>query len=244
MGKTTVTANLGYALSLGEARTVMLDGDIGLNNLDVVTDAEDLILYDIGDVAKGKANIDQALIELNKDLFLMPSITACSAFVTEEIFIDICYELAQKFDYLLIDSPAGVEDSFLRAAGGARESVIVSTPHLASVRDGYKTARILSDLGFERQGLVINRIRGDFVADKVMLDASEIAGAVKLPLYGVLPEDDKINVGNIADFDDKRSSSAYSYRLIADYITGKDKRIYDYLSPYRGLGGLLRRRIR
>lgn len=244
VGKTTVTANLGRALARQNERTVVLDGDIGLNNLDVVLDAEDLILYDIGDVAKGKATIEQALIKIEQNLYLLPSITACSAFVTEEIFIDVCYELAERFDFVLIDSPAGVEDSFLRAAGGAEESIIVSTPHLASVRDGYKTARILSDLGFERQGLIINRIRGDFVADKVMLDASEIAGAVKLPLYGVIPEDDRINIKNLTDFDDKRSASAYSYTLIADYISDKDKKIYDYMAPYKGIGGFFRKRVR
>ena len=144
----------------------------------------------------------------------------------------------------MIDSPAGVEDSFLRATKGAEESVIVATPHLASVRDGYKTARILTSMGFVRQGLVINRIRGDFVVDNLMLDAAEISSAVKLPLYGVIPEEDYVNSKGLCDFSDKRSAAAYSFRLVGDYLLGKDKKIYDYLSPYRGIGGLFKRILR
>lgn len=244
VGKTTVSANLGQALAARGYRTVMIDGDIGLNNLDVILRAEDRILYDIGDLARGNASIGQCLIEITDNLFLLPSMTACSAFVTPEIFIDICMQLGGVFDYVLIDSPAGVEESFLRAAGGAEEAIIVATPHLSSVRDGYKTGRILAALGFEKQGLVINRIRGDFVLDKVMLDAKEIAGAVKLPLYGVVPEDDFLNVYGLADFTDKKSTVSYSYGLIADYVSGKDKKLYDYLNPYRGVFGRLKRALR
>lgn len=244
MGKTTVTANVGRALARTGKRTVLIDGDVGLNNLDVVLNAEDKILYDVGDVARGRATIKQSLVDLDENLSLLPSVTACSAFVTREIFSEICKQLSKDFDYVLIDSPAGVEESFLRAVGAAEESVIVATPHLASVRDGYKTGRILSSMGFSTQGLIINRIRGDFVLDSAMLDAGDISGAVKLPLYGVVPEDDYLNVKNLCDFSDKKSASAYSFTLIADYINGTDKKLYDYLSPYRGLSGLFRRRIK
>lgn len=244
VGKTTVTANLGRALASRGMKTVLADGDIGLNNLDVVLRAEDRILYDIGDVARGHATIAQCLVELEENLFLLPSLTACSAFVTAEAFREICVQLVKSFDFVVIDSPAGVEDSFLRAAGGAEESVIVATPHLASVRDGYKTGRILSAMGFEKQGLIINRIRGDFVAEKLMLDAKEIAGAVKLPLYGVVPEDDFVNVHGLSDAADRKSPVTYSYGLIADYILGKDKKLYDYMSPYRGVFGYLKRKLR
>lgn len=244
VGKTAVTANLGIALALQGYKTVLVDGDIGLNNLDVIMRAEDKILYDIGDVATGKATLSQCLIEIGDNIFLLPSMTACSAFVTAEAFKEICVQLAKVFDYVLIDSPAGVEDSFMRAAGGAEEGIIVATPHLASVRDGYKTGRILSAVGIDKLGLIINRIRGDFVLDKLMLDAKEIAGAVKLPLYGVVPEDDFINVYGLADCADKKSPVTYSYRLIAEFVAGKDKKLYDYLNPYKGIMGRLRRKLR
>lgn len=244
VGKTTVSANIGRALALRGAKTCLVDGDIGLNNLDVILNAEDMILYDIGDVARGQSTLTRALIQLSDNLYLLPSMTACSAFVTADIFKNICQELSSSFDFVIIDSPAGVEDSFLRAAGGAEEGIIVATPHLASIRDGYKTGRILSALGFTRQGLIINRIRGDFVMDNLMLDAKDIAGAVKLPLYGVVPEDDFVNVRGLADFDDKKSAAAYSYGLIADYVMGVDKKLYDYLSPYRGVLGKLKRKLR
>lgn len=244
VGKTTVTANLGLTLNAKGASVLLVDGDIGLNNLDVVMRAEEKILYDIGDLARGKATLSQCLVDLGDKLRLLPSMTACSAFVTTEIFREICLKSAEIFDYVLIDSPAGVEDSFLRAASGADESIIVATPHLASVRDGYKTGKILSSLGFTRQGLIINRIRGDFVMDKTMLDAKEIAGAVKLPLYGVIPEDDSVNVYGLIDVTDKKSPSAYSYGLIADYLGGGDKKLYDYLHPYKGLMGFLKRKLK
>lgn len=82
VGKTTVTANLGLTLNAKGASVLLVDGDIGLNNLDVVMRAEEKILYDIGDLARGKATLSQCLVDLGDKLRLLPSMTACSAFVT------------------------------------------------------------------------------------------------------------------------------------------------------------------
>lgn len=243
VGKTTVTANLGLVLAARGRSTVLVDGDIGLNNLDVTVGAEEKIIYDIGDLIMGKAVLEQCLVKVASDLFLLPSMTACSAFVSKESFATVCGELAENFDYVLIDSPAGLELNFNRAVGGAKEGILVTTPHISGVRDAYKAGKILTSLNFGT-GLIVNRIRGDLVVDEKILSAEQIAGAIKIPLYGVLPEDEDVNLFGLIDPENRRSASSYSYNLIADYVEGKDKKIYDYRRPYKGFFGRLARKAR
>lgn len=232
VGKTTVTANLGLALASRGKRVVVVEGDIGLNNLDVVLGAENKIVYDAGEVALGKATVMQALVRINDRLSLFPATTGATNLVTTEIFQSIIGELKQSFEYVLIDSPAGIEDNFHRAAMGANEAILVTTPHVPSVRDGYKTVQVLSSFGINDVGLIVNRVRGEYVSDKTMLSPEEISKAVQLPLYGILPEDDYVNLYGIADVCDKRSPVGYSYSLIAAYVDGADKKIYDCVSSY------------
>ncbi|MGN1042204.1 MAG: P-loop NTPase [Christensenellales bacterium] len=241
VGKTSVTASVGIALALSGEKTVLVDGDIGLNNLDVALHAEERILYDIGDVATGKATISQALLRIEKNLFLLPSFTACSSAVSAESFEEIISELNGGFRFVLIDCPAGVERSFLRSARCARSGIIVTTPHISGVRDAYKTSKILAGLGYAEQKLVVNRIKSNLVDKGKSLSAEQIAEAVRLPLLGVVPESAEIDLNGIPDFSDPRDGAAYSYRLIADCLSGKEKRIYDYIKDGKKLGSRLRR---
>lgn len=241
VGKTTVTANLANALSAKGKKVVTVEGDIGLNNLDVVFGVEDKIVYDAGEVAMGKATVMQALVPINERLSLFPATTGALNVVTADIFVDIINELKACFDYVLIDSPAGIEDNFHRAAMGAKEAIIVTTPHIAAVRDGYKTVKVLASYGITQVGLVVNRVRGEYVADKMMLSPDEVASVMQLPLYGILPEDDFVNLYGIADADTRRSGVGYAYGLLASYVDGTDKKIYDCVSQYGGVMGKLRR---
>ena len=241
VGKTTVTANLGLSLALRGKRVVVVEGDIGLNNLDVVLGVENKILYDAGEVALGKATTMQALVKLNDRLSLFPATTGATNLVTTEVFLKIINELKEAFEYVLIDSPAGIEENFHRAAVGANEAIIVTTPHVPAVRDGYKTLKVLSSYGINDVGLIVNRVRGEYVSDKTMLSPEEISKALQLPLYGVLPEDDYVNVYGVADMGDKRSPVGYSYSLIAAYVDGADKKLYDCVSGYGKLINRFRR---
>ncbi len=241
VGKTSFTASIGRCLGLVGKKTVLVDGDIGLNNLDVALNAEDKIIYDVGDVASGKATIGQALIKIEPNLYLMPSVTACSSFVTDEIFKEIIDEVATEADYVFIDCPAGVERNFLRAAKCTDESIIVTTPHLSGVRDGYKTAKILAGLGYNEQSLVVNRVKYGNVEKNLSLSPEEIAEAMRLELIGIIPESGNVDVSGIADVSSKKDPAAISYRMIADYLIGRGKRLFDYRKNGRSLRSVIGR---
>lgn len=239
VGKTTVTASLGRMLASRGYKTVLMDGDIGLNNLDVALRAEERILYDVGDIASGKATVNQALLRIENDLYLLPSFTACSALISTEAFSEIATELSRVFDFVLVDCPAGVERSFLRATRCADESIIVTTPHLSAIRDGYKTSKILAGLGYERQFVLVNRMRSNFVEKNKILSAEEIAEAMKLPLLGVIPESNELDINGVLEMN--RSIVYQAYFLIVDYLTGKGAKVFDYMKNGKGINGFFRR---
>lgn len=227
VGKTTATASIGRCLASSGEKTVLVDGDIGLNNLDVALRVESDILYDIGDVVSGKATLTQAVIKVEQNLYLLPSVTACSSIVDDDSFAEVTQELSRAFGYLIIDCPAGIERSFLRAAGCADEAIIVTTPHLSCVRDGYKTSKILSGLGYEKISLIINRFNSAAADKGLSLSPEDITQALRLPLIGVVPESASVDTEGVVEPTDKRNAAAISYRLIAGYIAGRSTKIYD-----------------
>lgn len=244
VGKTTVTANLGIALAMRNRKVVLVEGDIGLNNLDVCMHLEDKVIYDIGDVAKNKCTINQSLVPFCDNLFVLPATSMSSTLITTLQFMEVVEKLKESFDFVLIDSPAGIEDSFHRAIKGAEEAIIVTTPHIASIRDAYKVSRVLHSYHIEKQGLIINRMQGDSVLDNAMLSAKEITNALQLELYGVLPENNNINLYSIMSELKPNSDICYSYQLIAEYIDGGNKKIYDYTAQYKGIFNKFMRKLR
>lgn len=243
VGKTTVTANLGIALALRNRKVVLVEGDIGLNNLDVCMRLEDKIIYDIGDVAKNKCALNQSLVPFCDNLFVLPASSMASVLITTLQFIEIIEKLKENFDYVLIDCPAGIEESFHRAVKGGDEAIIVTTPHIASIRDAYKVSRVLKSYRIERQGLIINRMQGGCVLDNNMLSAKEITNAVQIELFGVLPESNEINLYSLITDLKPSAGISYSYQLIAEYIDGGNKKIYDYTAPYKGVINKLMRKL-
>jgi septum site-determining protein MinD len=243
VGKTTVTANLGIALALRKRKVVLVDGDIGLNNLDVSLHIEDKVIYDIGDVAKNKCTLNQSLVPVCDNLFILPATSMTSTLITTLQFIEIIEKLKESFDYILIDCPAGIEDSFHRAIKGGQEAIIVTTPHIASIRDAYKVSKVLNSYHIEKQGLVINRMRGGSVLDNAMLSAKEITNALQLDLYGVLPEDSDINLYSIISEIKPNSGICYSYQYIAEYIDGGEKKVYDYTAQFKGIFKKIKRKM-
>src|SRR5262245_29230472 len=138
VGKTTTTANLGTALALHGSRVAVIDADIGLRNLDVVMGLENRIVYDLVDVVEGRARLRQALIKDKRlpELCLLPAAqTRDKDAVSPEDMIALTNQLRAEFDYVLVDSPAGIEGGFRNAIAGADEVLIVTTPEVAAVRD-------------------------------------------------------------------------------------------------------------
>ena len=171
VGKTTVCANLGMALAKLGKRVCLVDVDIGLNNLDVVTGVENKIVFDIVDVIQNRCRIKQALVQdLNQpNLFIMPSAHSYNkSQVTAENVKRVIDGLNDYFDFVLIDCPAGIDEPFKRAVCGADEALVVVTPHLSSMRDADKVMLMLGNFNIKDFSIVINRVRGDMILDKEM----------------------------------------------------------------------------
>lgn len=244
VGKTTVTANLGIALASRGKKVVLVEGDIGLNNLDVCMHIEDKVIYDIGDVAKNKCTVNQSLVPFCDNLFVLPATSMTSTLITTLQFIEIIDKLKENFEYVLIDCPAGIEDSFHRAIKGAQEAIIVTTPHISSIRDAYKVSRVLSSYRLAKQGVIINRMIGGNVLDNTMLSAKEITNALQLELYGVIPENNDINLYSVISELKPNSNVSFSYGLIAEYIDGGNKKIFDYTAEFKGVFNRFLRKLK
>ena len=117
----------------------------------------------------------------------------CNA-VTKEGIKEVLDELDKDFNYIIIDCPAGIGDEFLRAVFYANEALIVTTPHLIAIRDAGKVANLLCGYQLSNVGLVVNRVRQDFVAKRLMLSPHQIAQSLKLPLIGVIRESQEITL--------------------------------------------------
>ena len=247
VGKTTVCANLGIYLAKLGFRVLLLDVDIGLNNLDVVMGVENQVVFDITDVIMGKCRAKQALVQDKaiSSLYILPSSHSYSkAKVQGEHIKNVIDTLDSSFDYILIDCPAGVEAGFHRAVFPANEAIIVVTPHLSAIRDADKVIALLDDYNIEYKGLVINRMRGDLLLNGDLMTVENIVTALNLPLLGVIPEDDAIgsscSVGAIV----QSIESARAFTLLSENIHNGSRKIFDCTYKYRGFMGYLKRNIK
>src|SRR5512144_2862951 len=177
VGKTTATANLGVALAAGGERVVCLDADIGLRNLDVVLGLENRIVYDLVDVIEGRCRLRQALIRDKRlpDLFLIPAAqTRDKSAVSPSDMVRLADELRPDFDWILVDSPAGIERGFRNAVAPANVVVVVTNPEVSAVRDA---DRIIGLIEAEEKGparLIINRLNPVLMKRGDMLSADDV----------------------------------------------------------------------
>ena len=151
VGKTTICANLGVSLAELGFRVVLLDMDIGLNNLDVVIGVEKRVLFDLSDVVSGRCRVKQALIQDSKfpNLYILPSSSGKVENISSSSIKNVVSILDSSFDYILLDCPAGVDAGFHRAVFSATEAIIVVTPHLSSLRDASKVLTLLNQYHLE-----------------------------------------------------------------------------------------------
>ncbi|MFQ5435649.1 MAG: septum site-determining protein MinD [Anaerolineae bacterium] len=195
VGKTTATANLSMALALAGHKVAAIDADIGLRNLDVVMGLENRIVYDLVDVVDGVCRLKQAMIRDKRieGLYLIPAAqTRDKTAVSPEDMISICDQLRQECDYILIDSPAGIEQGFKNALAPADQVIIITTPEVSAVRDA---DRIIGLIEAEEKGpgtLIINRLRPDMVERGDMLNIDDVLDILGIELVGVVPDDEAI----------------------------------------------------
>jgi septum site-determining protein MinD len=228
VGKTTGVANLGVSLAMVEKRVIVLDADIGLRNLDVVMGLENRIVYDIVDVVEARCGLRQALIRDKRlpELYLLAAAqTRDKTAVSPEQMVRLCEELRQNCDFILIDSPAGIEQGFRNAIAGADEIIIMTTPEVAAVRDADRIIGLIEAAGKGTPRLIINRIKPDMVKRGDMLATEDVIEILAIELIGIIPEDETIIVSinkGIPVALDGKSESGVAFRNIAQRILGDD----------------------
>ncbi len=203
VGKTTTSAAIGTGLALRGHKTAILDFDVGLRNLDLVMGCERRVVYDFVNVINGEASLKQALIKdkRTENLFILPaSQTRDKEALTVEGVGKILDELANDFDFIVCDSPAGIEKGALMALYFADEAVVVTNPEVSSVRDSDRILGILhsksqrAEQGREpvREHLLLTRYDPQRVNIGEMLSVADVEDILAIPLLGVIPESEAV----------------------------------------------------
>ncbi len=237
VGKTTVAACLSAQLARKGQRVILCDADFGLNNIDVVTGVENLVTYDVIDVIEGRCRAKQALVkhpDFGNLYILTSSHSAPERYVSPQSLKVVLDGLAPQFDFVVIDCPAGIDDGFHRAVACADEAIVVTTPHVSSLRDADKVITLLKSYRLRSLSVVVNKLRGDLLLSGESLSPSEIERLLKLPVLGLLPEEYAIYGGEFTDLHP-------AFKMLAgNLLSGKNK-LYDVTKKYSGVLGNLRR---
>jgi septum site-determining protein MinD len=253
VGKTTTSASFSSGLALRGHKTAVIDFDVGLRNLDLIMGCERRVVYDLINVIQGEAKLNQALIKDKKceNLYIVPaSQTRDKDALTQEGVEKVINDLiAMDFEYIVCDSPAGIESGALLAMHFADEALIVTNPEVSSVRDSdrilgilsSKTKRAIEGRDPVREHLLITRYNPKRVNDGEMLSIDDIQEILRISLIGVVPESESVlhasNQGIPAIHIDN-SDVAQAYQDVVGRFLGEDKplRFTDYQKP-----GLLQR---
>src|ERR1700758_4002872 len=235
VGKTTSTAALGAALAQAGQKVAVVDFDVGLRNLDLVMGAERRVVFDLINVIQGVAKLSQALIRDKRleTLWLLPaSQTRDKDALTDEGVADVIKELRDKFDWIICDSPAGIERGATLAMRFADIAVIVTNPEVSSVRDSDRIIGLLdSKTAKAEKGervdkhVLITRYHSSRAARGEMLSINDVLEILSTPLLGIIPESQEVlrasNVGSPVTLNNPLSAPARAYFDAARRLKGE-----------------------
>lgn len=226
VGKTTAVANLAVALAADGKKVVCIDGDIGLRNLDVVMGLENRIVYDIVDIIEGRCKLRQAMIRDKHypDLYLIPAAqTRDKSAVSPSDMTRLCNDLRPDYDFVLIDSPAGIERGFRNAIAAADRVLVVTNPEVSAVRDADRVVGILEAEEKGTPALIINRLNPALVKNNDMLSADDVLDLLGIKLIGIVPEDESVIVSSNRGtpvVTETKSRAGQAFRNIAKRLQG------------------------
>lgn len=252
VGKTTSTAALGAALAQSGANVVVVDFDVGLRNLDLVMGAERRVVYDLINVVNGDAKLNQALIRDKRveTLHLLPaSQTRDKDALTPEGVARVMTELKERFDWVICDSPAGIERGATLAMRFADTAVVVTNPEVSSVRDSDRIIGLLDSKtekaetgGRIEKHLLLTRYDPVRAERGEMLKVDDVLEILSIPLLGIIPESEEVlrasNLGSPVPLSNPNSAAARAYVDAARRLCG-DKVEMSIPSDRRGLFGKL-----
>ena len=251
VGKTTCTANLGMALAKNDHRVVVIDSDFGLRNLDLLLGLENRIVYTALDVLAKECRMEQALVKDKRqpNLALLPAAQSRSKeAVTPEQMQQLIAELKPKHDFILIDSPAGIEMGFKNAIAAAREAIVVTTPEISAVRDADRVIGLLEANDIKAMRLIINRIKPAMVQEDMMMSVNDVQDILAIPLVGVIPDDERViistNKGEPLVLEENLSLAGIAFANIARRLKGEKIPFLDLTAPHDDLFSRIRRIFR
>ncbi|SDU17885.1 septum site-determining protein MinD [Halopseudomonas salegens] len=235
VGKTTTSAAIGTGLALRGYKTVIVDFDVGLRNLDLIMGCERRVVYDFVNLINGDSNLNQTLIKDKRSdkLFILPaSQTRDKDALTPEGVEKVLNELKETFDYIVCDSPAGIEKGAHLAMYFADEAIVVTNPEVSSVRDSDRMLGLLASKSRHaeqgekiKENLLLTRYNPERVDTGEMLSVSDVEDILSIPLLGVIPESQAVlkasNQGIPVIMDDK-SDAGQAYSDAVDRLLGKE----------------------
>lgn len=244
VGKTTSSASFAAGLAARGKKTVVIDFDVGLRNLDLVMGCERRVVFDFVNVIQGEANLRQALIKdkhLENLFILAASQTRDKDALTQEGVEKVLEELSKEFDYIICDSPAGIERGAHLAMYFADDALLVTNPEVSSVRDSDRVLGLLSSKtrlaesgnGRVNEHLVLTRYNPARVAKGEMLSLDDVKEILAIPLLGVIPESPSVLTASNAGTPvimDKASDAGQAYDDLVARFLGED-RTHRFLQP-------------
>ncbi|MEN9425803.1 MAG: site-determining protein, partial [Pseudomonadota bacterium] len=238
VGKTTTSASISTGLALRGFKTAVIDFDVGLRNLDLIMGCERRVVYDLINVINGEASLNQAMIKDKhcENLFVLPaSQTRDKDALTEEGVEKVLKDLEHMgFDYIVCDSPAGIESGAVMALRFADEALVVTNPEVSSVRDSdrilgilqAKSKRALAGGEPVKEHLLITRYSPKRVEDGEMLSYKDVQEILRIPIIGVIPESESVlhasNQGTPA-IHIQESDVADAYKDVVGRFLGEEK---------------------
>lgn len=235
VGKTTTSAAIGSGLAIRGHKTVVIDFDVGLRNLDLIMGCERRVVYDFVNVLNKEAKLSQALIKdkRNENLFILPaSQTRDKDALTQEGVKSVLDELSKTFDYIICDSPAGIEKGAQMALYFADQAIVVTNPEVSSVRDSDRILGILQSKSLRaenggepvKEHLLLTRYNPVRVADGEMLSVKDVEDILVIPLLGVIPESEAVlkasNQGEPVIFDEG-ADAGFAYKDAVGRLLGE-----------------------
>jgi septum site-determining protein MinD len=256
VGKTTSTAALGAALAQGGQNVVVVDFDVGLRNLDLVMGAERRVVYDLINVVQGDAKLAQALIRDKRleTLSILPaSQTRDKDALTEEGVERVMGELKEKFDWVICDSPAGIERGATLAMRHAEIAVVVTNPEVSSVRDSDRIIGLLDSKTIKAEKgervdkhLLLTRYDPARAQRGEMLTVDDVLEILSIPLLGIIPESEEVlkasNMGSPVTLSNAASAPARAYHDAARRLMGETLKMVVPNDRKRFFGKLFARR--
>lgn len=225
VGKSTLCVNVARALSQKGKRVLLIDGDVSLRSLDMLLGLDGMVLYDWSDVLSDRCDTDKSRLFFDEKLHLLPAPLEYPENFDTESFKNLISRYSEDYDYIIIDSPAGVGELPLIYAQSADRCIVVATPDNVSARSACVMGNELVKLGIddEKINLVINRFDTKAVVFGKYLNIDEIINITYLKLLGIVPEEKKMMYASVKDADlPQRSKAKIAFNNIAGRILGKE----------------------